>query len=72
MTEPIGFRMNLDTAEAFYKRCIERKAESREERMKVLEELVAEMRALKVTEEDIAMLSKGKKILRIKGDKTND
>ena len=76
MTDPIGFRMDLDTAEIFFKRCLERKAETEIERISILQELVAEMRALKVTEEDLSKLTKGKKVLRVsrsdKGSKKGD
>lgn len=69
MSEPIAYRLDLDTAEEFYRRCAARGAETREARMVILKELVYEMRALKLTQQDLKMLTKGKKILHIKGDK---
>lgn len=64
--EIIGFRMNLDTAEEFYKRCIEREAVTDKEKIAVLKELVTELRAIKLSEQDLKRQIKGKRILRIK------
>lgn len=57
-----GFRMNLDTAEEFFKRCIERKADTEEARIVLLKELQAELRVIKLTEADLERMA------RIKGD----
>lgn len=66
MSEIIGFRLTLDTAEEFFKRCMERKAETKAERIAILEELKAECLGIAVTEKDLSLLLKGKKVLEIK------
>lgn len=63
-----AFRMDLDTAEEFYRRCIVRKAATRKEKMEILKELVYELRAIKLNEWDLKNTIRGKKVLRIKGD----
>lgn len=63
-----GFRMDLETAEEFYRRCIAREAKTEEERYMILNELVYELRAIKLNEQDLKNNLRGKKILRIKGD----
>ena len=68
-----GFRLDVDTAEEFFKRCEARKAVTREERTAILEELVRELRAIKLNEKDLVNQMRGKKVLKIgfkpKGDK---
>lgn len=63
MTE--GFQMNLETAEEFYRRCVERKAETELERVAILQELVAELRAIKLNAKDLKNQVRGKKVLEI-------
>jgi hypothetical protein len=60
-----GFRLDVDSLEEFFLRCIARKAETREERMIVLKELVYELRAIKLTGQDVKRMMKGKKVLKI-------
>jgi hypothetical protein len=61
-----GFRMDLDTAEEFFKRCTEREAVTETERIAILRELVQELRAIKLNETDMQRQLRGKKVLRIK------
>lgn len=67
-----GFRLDVDTAEEFFKRCEARKAVTREERTAILEELVRELRAIKLNEKDLKNQIRGKKVMKIgfksKGD----
>lgn len=70
MKEPVGFMMNVDIAEKFFLRCIEREAVTKEEKIAILQELVKDLSALKLTEEDLKKQLKGKKVLVVKkGDK---
>jgi hypothetical protein len=69
LDNPIGFRLDLDSTEEFFRRCIARKADTIEERMMILNELVYELRALKLNEEDLKKLTKGKKIMHVKKGK---
>lgn len=64
-----GFRMNLDTAEEFYLRCMARKAVTEEERLAILRELVQELRAVKLNEKDLKRQLRGKKVLVVKKSK---
>lgn len=66
MSEDIaGFRLDIDTAEEFFRRCAARKAETREERVAILKELVYELRAIKLTGQDLKRHLRGKKVLKI-------
>ena len=60
-----GFCMNLETAEEFYSRCLARNAVTEKERVAILKELVAELRAVKLNEKDISNRLRGKNVLRI-------
>ena len=68
-----GFRMNVDTAEEFFLRCMARKAVTQEDRLAILKELVKEFRVVKLNEKDIKNQLRGKKVLKIgfkpRGDK---
>ena len=61
-----GFRMDVDTMEEFFRRCAARKAKTRNERMAVLKELVYELRAIKLTGQDVVRHLKGAKLVRVK------
>lgn len=67
-----GFRLDVDTAEEFFRRCEARKAISKEERTVILEELVKELRAIKLNDKDLKNTLRGKRVLKIgfkpKGD----
>jgi hypothetical protein len=67
-----GFRMNLDTAEEFFLRCMAKKATTVTERLAILEELKRELRVVKLDEKDMKRQIRGKKVLRVgfkpKGD----
>lgn len=60
-----GFQMNVDTAEEFFKRCIDRKASTEAQRVAILEELVNELRAIRLNEKDIANQLRNKKVLKV-------
>jgi len=67
----IAWEMTVDTALEFYKRCVERNAETEEERMEILAELAKEGKMTSVTsskntkEEYIREKAKHFKILKI-------
>jgi hypothetical protein len=60
-----GFRMDADTAEEFFRRCDARKAVTESERLAILKELVAELRAIKLNEKDLENQLRGKKVLKV-------
>lgn len=62
----IGFRMTAEHAEEFFKRCIDRKAETIEARMAIMEELIKELKALYLNPTDLKRMVRNKKILEIK------
>jgi len=66
-----GYRLDVDTAEEFFNRCAKRGAVTEAERVAVLEELVQELRAIRLNEKDIENQTRGKNVLKIgfKGDK---
>ena len=66
MNELVGFMMTLEVAEDFYRRCIARNAHSEAERMVILNEIVNELMAIKLTKQDLKRQLKGKKILHVK------
>lgn len=69
MKKTVGFLTNIGVAEEFFKRCLEREAVTEEERNKILLELVAELKAVKLTEEDVTKQVRNKKVLIVKGRK---
>jgi hypothetical protein len=62
----IGFQLTPDAAMEFFQRCIERKANTLEERMAIMKELQKELRAIYLNEKDVERRIRGKKVLRIK------
>jgi hypothetical protein len=60
-----GFQMDLATAEEFFIRCLTRKSDTEAERIEILKELVAELRAVKLNEKDLKRRVRGKKVLGI-------
>lgn len=60
-----GFRMDVDTAEEFFRRCETRGAITREERTAILKELVYELRAIKLNHKDLKNQLRGKKVLKV-------
>ncbi len=67
-----GFRMDLDTLEEFYTRCMARNANTEAERLAIMRELVGELRAIKLNEKDIKNQLRGKKVLHVKRSPTNE
>lgn len=59
----------LGQAEEFFKRCVERKAESREARLEILAEMAKERRMFAIDEKQLAKRLEGKKVLHIKNKK---
>jgi hypothetical protein len=64
--EKMNFLLTLDTAEEFWGRCLKRNACTYEERIVIMEEMMAERKAFKQTDEQIRKRLTGKKVLRIK------
>lgn len=46
-----AFMMTAEIAQQFFERCIQRNAQTDEERIKILEELVKELQAIRMNEE---------------------
>lgn len=67
-----GFRMDLDTAYEFYKRCGERNANTEESRIAILQELQKELRVIKLNEQDLKNTLRGKNVLVVKKEENND
>jgi hypothetical protein len=67
-----GFMMTPEVAEDFFRRCIARGAETEKERIAILQEIVMELRAIKLNEQDIKNQIRNKKVLHIKKDKPNE
>jgi hypothetical protein len=61
-----GFRMNVDTAEEFFLRCVARKATTEKERLAILNELVQELRTVRLNEKDLKRQLRGKKVIVVK------
>lgn len=57
-------------AEEFFRRCMEQKAETLEERLAVMEQMVKERRCFVQNEEQIKKRIKGKRVLRINAKPT--
>ena len=67
-----GYAMSLDTAERFFKLCLEREAVTQAERLHILHELFMEDKALPMTDLDVKLLArdikkKGGEVVMIKG-----
>ena len=62
----VGFMGNLDFAEEFFTRCQKLNPDTRENRVKLLEEMVKELKAIRMNEKDIKRQTKGKKVIVIK------
>ena len=63
-----AYRLTLEAAEEFYKRCAERRAITEPERVAILDELMHELRAIKLNEKDIENQIRGKNVLHIKSE----
>ena len=61
--------MSADTACEFFKRCMEKEAVKPEEKIAILNELMAEKRAEFLSQAQIEEAVKGKKVLRINHEK---
>ena len=66
-----GFAMSAETAEKFFRLCLEREAVTQAERLHILNELFMQEEAMPMTELDIKLFSrdiktKGGKVLTIK------
>jgi hypothetical protein len=64
MTQEGFYFDTADAAMAFYEECIKRKANTREEKMEVLRELIKQKKAIYLR--DVEEFAKDKKVLRIK------
>jgi hypothetical protein len=64
--DQIGFRLTPENAEEFFKRCIDRNAETLEAKMAIMEELIKELRALYLNPQDLRRIVRNKRILVIK------
>lgn len=60
-----GYLTTVDQAEEFFRRCMENKAETLEERLEILRQMEIEHRVFPQTEEQIKKRIKGKKVLRV-------
>ena len=58
--------MTPEVAEDFFRRCLARGAETEKERIAILQEIVVELRAVKLNEKDIRNQLRNKKVLHIK------
>lgn len=65
----MSYLTTLDQAEEFFKRCMERNADSREARMKILEEMATERRVFALSEEALHKRLNGRRILKVEGKK---
>lgn len=71
MEEKVGFIMDASTAMEFFDRCLKKEAVTREEKMKILEELVAEQKAKALDKRSLGQELKGKKALYVKSKRKN-
>ncbi len=62
MKEPVAFLTNLKVASEFFERCSTLKEDTRENREKLLEEMVKELKAVRMNETDVKRYVKGKKV----------
>lgn len=69
MTEPIGYLSNVEFMEEFFKRVQKLPIDNRETRTQLLEDMVKEAKAIRMTETDLKRYIKGKKVLVVKKEK---
>lgn len=62
----VGFQLNLEMAEEFFLRCMDRKANTLPEREAILRELVKEYKAIGLNEDDLRRKLSAKRVMRIK------
>lgn len=63
MSEVKGFLMSLEVAERFFKICAEKQLDTREERIKLMNELIHEENIRILKEDQIRKLVKGRKVI---------
>lgn len=64
--KPTAFLTNAAFAEEFFLRCMERKADTIEEREQIMEDLVKELKAIRMTDTDLHRYLKNKRVLHVK------
>lgn len=64
-----GFLMTAAIAEKFFQRCLERKAVTTEDRLKIMNELIYEENIKILNEKGLKKIVKGKKVLVVKNQK---
>lgn len=65
-----AFLMTLAQAEEFYRRCMEEKAETLEQRLEVMKKMIEERRAFPQTEEQVNKRLQGKKVLYVRNKRS--
>ncbi len=71
MNEPAAFLTNLEMAEEFFIRCGQLKEDTRENRIKLWHTMVQELKAVKLTHQDLNRFVRNKRVLHIKKDDPN-
>jgi hypothetical protein len=66
---PAAFLTNLEFAEEFFTRCGLLKEDTPKTRTALWQQMVQELKAVRMTDTDLVRYTKGKKILRIKNDR---